>query len=133
MIKVTTDAGHLAAEFSTKSTLLDGQFAAITKRSGKLLERSVKSHAPRQSGRYARSWRTTFRTFPGVGFYVSTSGTDEPYGYRLEEGFMEPDSLGKPMSQPPQPHVEPALAEVGPAFVGELESAVRVWLAMQPR
>jgi hypothetical protein len=121
MMRVTTNAGLVAAELAAMgSPALQGDLERITRRSGADLRKAVQAHAPKQTGRYRRSWRTRTLTFPLSNRVTAYVGTDEPYGYRLEAGDAE---------RPPQPHVEPALAEVGPVFVAQVEGAVRVWMA----
>lgn len=121
MIRVTTDAGRVAAELAGMAPSLQPELAKVTRSSGAALLRAVKSNAPRQTGRYARSWRMQFSGNPAVA--VATVGTNEPYGYVLEMGDGE---------KPPQPHVQPALAEVTPVFVAQVKAAVDDWLAKPP-
>lgn len=125
MMKVTTNAGRVVADFAAMgSPALQAEMDRIARQSGNDLRRAVQSRAPRQTGRYRRSWRVEARTFPLLNRTTVTVGTDEPYGYVLEEGDGE---------KAPQPHVDPGLAEVGPVFVARVEGAVKVWLARQPR
>lgn len=124
MIRVSTNASLVAADIAAMgSPALQGDLERITRTSGSDLRKAVQALAPRQTGRYRRSWRSRTQTFPLSNRVTSVVGTDEPYGYRLEEGDAD---------RPPQPHVEPALAQVGPVFVARVEGAVRVWLARQP-
>lgn len=125
MISVTTNAGLIAADFAAMgSPALQADLDQIARTSGADLRRAIQSRAPRKTGRYRRSWRAEARTFPLSNRTTVTVGTNEPYGYVLEQGDGE---------KAPQPHVDPALAEVGPVFVARCEGAVRVWMARQPR
>ncbi len=125
MMSVTTNAGRVAADFAAMgSPALQADLDRITRQSGSELRKAIQARAPRQTGRYRRSWRVENRTFPLLNRTTVTVGTNEPYGYVLEQGDGE---------KPPQPHVDPGLAEVGPVFVARVEGAVRVWMARQPR
>lgn len=125
MMRVTTNAGLVAADMAAMgSPALQADLDRITRQSGADLGRAIQSRAPRQTGRYRRSWRMQAQTFPLSNRTTVTVGTDEPYGYVLEEGDGE---------KPPQPHVDPGLAEVGPLFVARVEGAVQVWASRQSR
>ena len=126
MIGVRTNAGQVATELAEVAARLDASIVRTTRDTGALLRTAVQERAPRgpgpKAGRYRRSWRVKFQSSLR-GAAVATVGTDEPYGYRLEAGFE-----GDGFSQPPQPHVEPALAEIGPVFIASIEAMVRHWL-----
>ena len=134
MIGVHTNAGKVAAEFFLSSPKLEADIVRITRNSGRRLRTAVRRNASGgvgpeiQSGEYRDSWQVKFRSNV-AGSAVSIVGTDKIQGYRLEYGFNGADSLGRVYSQPPNPHVEPAVAEVGPVFVAQMEAAVRVWLS----
>lgn len=51
-------------------------------------------------------------------------GTNKPQGRRLELGFVGPDSLGRHFPYRPYPHFGPAMDEIGPEFVRDLEDIV---------
>lgn len=70
------------------------------------------------TGQYRASWQAeVHRAGPIV---VGEVGTRAPQARRLEFGFVGVDSLGRHYSQPPYPHLGPAVDSFGPQFVREL-------------
>ena len=113
-------ARELASRWLRKIATLHAEIEVDLEKNAQTLVRSIQSRAPVRSGRYRASW-TVER---GKGSRVVFSG--EPYGRRLEYGFVGMDALGRNYSQPPQPHVNPAADAVEGPLVGDLtKTAVR--------
>ncbi|MEU8682982.1 HK97 gp10 family phage protein [Streptomyces sp. NPDC048611] len=74
------------------------------------------------TGQYRNSWQIERRHLPYGA--QCTIGTMEPYGRRLEFGFVGADSLGRVYNQPPFPHVQPALPAMTAALRFGMISAV---------
>ncbi|WP_331756573.1 HK97 gp10 family phage protein [Streptomyces decoyicus] len=74
------------------------------------------------TGRYRNSWQIETRHLPHGA--QCTIGTEEPYGRRLEFGFVGADSLGRVYNQPPFPHVQPSLPAMTAALRFGMMSAV---------
>jgi hypothetical protein len=134
VIRVTSNAGKVAEDLAFSSPALEAEIIRVTRNAGQRLLTAVRSHASGgqgpeiQSGEYRGSWRMEFRS-NAKGYAVATVGTDSPQGYRLEMGFQGTDSLGRVFDQQPNPHVEPATAEVREVFVGQVARAVDAWAA----
>lgn len=95
---------------------------------GQLLETAVKRNASGRpgpnapTGDYRRSWNTRVRRGPG--FVSSETGTNRPQAARLEYGFHGRDALGRNYNQPPFPHAQPAMDEVGPLLIAAAAAAL---------
>ncbi|MFG2532830.1 hypothetical protein [Streptomyces sp. NPDC048516] len=74
------------------------------------------------TGYYRNSWQIETRRLPYGA--QCTIGTEEPYGRRLEFGFVGADSLGRVYNQPPYPHVQPSLPAMTAALRFGMLSAV---------
>lgn len=74
------------------------------------------------TGRYHASWKVESKKAPGGG--TVTVGTEEPYGRRLEFGFVGTDSLGRTYNQRPRPHAGPAVSAFAPKFPYQIMKAV---------
>lgn len=74
------------------------------------------------TGYYRNSWQIETRHLPYGA--QCTIGTEEPYGRRLEFGFVGADSLGRVYNQPPFPHVQPSLPVMTAALRFAMMSAV---------
>ncbi|MFI1161363.1 HK97 gp10 family phage protein [Streptomyces sioyaensis] len=79
------------------------------------------------TGQYRSSWQIETRHLPYGA--QCTIGTEEPYGRRLEFGFVGADSLGRVYNQPPFPHVQPSLPAMTAALrlgmISAVEEALR--------
>ena len=64
----------------------------------------------------------TARTGDG---WVGAYGSDAAQAWRLEAGFVGPDSLGRVFNQPPYPWLGPTVGPVSEFFVGRAGAAVR--------
>lgn len=73
------------------------------------------------TGRYLGSWKVEEHEGPGGG--TVTVGTEEPYGRRLEFGFVGTDSLGRTYNQRPRPHVGPAVQSFQSRFGENIKRA----------
>ncbi|MFF3547046.1 HK97 gp10 family phage protein [Streptomyces platensis] len=74
------------------------------------------------TGQYRNSWQIETRHLPYGA--QCTIGTMEPYGRRLEFGFVGADGLGRVYAQPPFPHVQPSLPAMTAALRFGMMSAV---------
>ncbi|BCK74007.1 hypothetical protein Srufu_079600 (plasmid) [Streptomyces libani subsp. rufus] len=74
------------------------------------------------TGQYRNSWQIETRRLPHGA--QCTIGTMEPYGRRLEFGFVGADSLGRVYNQPPFPHVQPSLPAMTAALRFGMLSAI---------
>lgn len=70
------------------------------------------------TGAYRNSWSTKAVSSGSVIMVVV--GTNAPQGNRLEHGFAGADSRGRNYSQPPFPHVEPAVVEMQQEMIDTL-------------
>ncbi|MGW3401187.1 hypothetical protein [Streptomyces zhihengii] len=80
------------------------------------------------TGHYWDSWTDVHQAIPHGA--MCTLGTRAPQGRRLEFGFWDMyDSLGRHFYQPPYPHVQPALPEIGAALRDAMGDAIEEVLA----
>ncbi len=97
---------------------------------GAILQRQVKANAsgppgPQKiTGDYVRSIRR--KSTRKKGLSRVEVGTDEPEGWRLEQGFHGTDSLGRTYHNPPLPHFGPAFDAVKPQVEEAFESMVNL-------
>lgn len=88
------------------------------------LHRSVIQHASGHPGPEVRSGRylSTIQLSHDSNGVVARSEvfTDAPFGARLEYGFSGEDSNGKHQFSPPYPHFRPALEEIEPRFLADM-------------
>ncbi|MFJ2780288.1 HK97 gp10 family phage protein [Kitasatospora sp. NPDC087315] len=113
-----TDPAALAAAFDQAAERVGPAVTRLVRHQATLLRQQIRAHASGRpgpnaiTGRYRESW--TVEVAPGTGgFAEATIGTAEPYGRRLEFGFVGVDSLGRHYNQPPFPHVAPAMSAFG--------------------
>ncbi|WP_147992487.1 hypothetical protein [Streptomyces sp. t39] len=75
------------------------------------------------TGHYRASWTDRHWAIPHGA--LCTIGTRAPQGRRLEFGFWDMyDSLGRHFYQPPYPHVQPALPEIGAVLRDAMGDAI---------
>ncbi|WP_228981273.1 HK97 gp10 family phage protein [Streptomyces sp. DH12] len=75
------------------------------------------------TGAYRASWRADTRGIPYGA--QCTIGSDAPQARRLEFGFYDmTDSLGRHYLQPPFPHVQPALPQIGATLRAQMRQAL---------
>jgi hypothetical protein len=75
------------------------------------------------TGDYRRTWAlATGRDAAGNASAVVS--TNSPQARRLEYGFTDVDSLGRAFTQPPYPHVRPAVDATRPELIADLRVAV---------
>ena len=83
----------------------------------------LQATSPKDTGQYAASW---FFSMSGNTAYVMNA---QPYGFRLEYGFVGVDSLGRHYAQAPQPHIRPAYLKAQAKLAADvlriLENAVQ--------
>lgn len=138
------DTATAAAAFQLAPVMLARRTAATTRKYGLELQAKVRANAsgrsgvtytpvgggtpgeigPRvQTGDYRRSIRLSVRGAGVGGEDVAEVFTNSPQGRRLERGFLGlTDSLGRTFHQPPYPHFNPALDDVGPRYARALEA-----------
>ena len=100
-----------------------------------LMKRRIKKYAPRRSGAkrtregssrrrgtYAKSIEST--VYKEGLFLTGEVGTDEPYGRRLEMGFIGKDSLDRFYNQAPRWHFKPGFQETQAAFLSKLTNTL---------
>jgi len=127
-VNVNTNARQVGISLAAVTPAIDVAMSKSVKRHGQLLLSSIRGHAsgrpgPRApTGDYRRSWGLQISRGPAS--TVATVGTNAPQGRRLELGFVGADSLGRVYDQPPFPHAEPAMAEIGPRFVADVTRIV---------
>ena len=113
-------ARELAARWLRKVATLHAEIEVDLETNAQRLVREIQARAPYRTGRYRASW-TVER-----GRDTRVVGSGEPYGRRLEYGFVGVDALGRNYSQAPQPHVNPAADTVEGPLVSDLaKTAVR--------
>jgi hypothetical protein len=108
-------ARELAARLLAKAATLDAELEVTLKRNAQAALQRVRQRAPVRTGRYRDSWHVER---DGRGSYVVA--TDEPYGRRLEYGFVGTDALGRHYAQAPRPHLNPAADETEGPFVRDV-------------
>ena len=75
------------------------------------------------TGDYRRSWN--IRTGTSLaGAPEALVSTNAPQAARLELGFVGADSLGRVFNQPPYPHVRPAVEQLRPGFIADVQAVV---------
>jgi len=123
---VTPD--QLAARLETAALRIGPAVAHGVEHAAELGRAQIKGHASGRpgpnviTGQYRNSWQVEKRHLPHGA--QCTIGTEEPYGRRLEFGFVGADSLGRVYNQPPFPHVQPALPAMTAALHLGMMSAV---------
>lgn len=120
-IGVVLNDGRLGLQFQAKANVIPGQVAKATAHAAQVIKGSILSFAsgrpgPNEvTGKYKGSWGVKLR-FAGPAADAEI-GTNEPYGFRLEKGYHETDSLGREYDQPPFPHVEPGIGAAIPTVM----------------
>ena len=100
-----------------KNTLLVIQAVSLD------IENDARALAPYKTGNYRRSIRSTAAHEGDViAVYV---GSNEPYGRRLELGFVGTDKLGRRYNQAPRPHLRPALDSNFPKVAADIINILR--------
>lgn len=124
---VTLGADAVSKAFGVAAATIEARTILIVRRYGELLKTKIQGHASGRpgpnapTGDYRRSWTAE----PGRvnGDPASIVGTNKPQGRRLEYGFMGTDALGRHYSQPPYPHVRPAMLEIEGPFADSMLKA----------
>jgi hypothetical protein len=113
-------ARELAARWLAHAATIDTKIEVGLEKNAQLLLQGVQQRAPVDTGQYRASFHIE-RERNGRAVF-----TGEPYGRRLEYGFVGMDSLGRVYSQAPRPHVNPAADAVEGPFVEDMtDVAVR--------
>jgi hypothetical protein len=125
------DAPLLAASLIASPAKVRAKLVRSTRHHAQLLLTRIQANASGRpgpnapTGDYRRSWTLVFSPAGSVaGGPVALVGTNKPQGRRLEFGFVGADALGRYYNQPPYPHVRPAVDEVEPRFVADVERIV---------
>lgn len=124
-MKMISNAGFVAAEFAADSVVVREGTRATLIHHGQLLQTRVMAKASGRpgpnivTGDYRRSIGLEEIFAPGI--TAVSVGTNAPQGARLEFGFHGTDSLGRHYDQPPYPHFGPAVDEIVPGLVKDLE------------
>lgn len=131
-VTVDTNAGQVAVDFRNAAANTDEALGVIAIRNGQDLQTAIKQRAslprggppgPRLiTGNYVRSINR--RTTRLAGSIEVEVGTNAPQARRLEMGFFGTDSLGRHYAQPAYAHFGPALDEIAPRFMADVEAAV---------
>lgn len=114
-------ASEVAAKLTAAGVKAGAHGVRLVAKHGLALQQAVKRNVsgrpgPRiQTGDYNRSITLELQ---GLSAKV---GSARPQAARLEYGFHGADSLGRVYSNPPLPHFAPAVAEIGPAFLADVE------------
>lgn len=106
--KIQANTVQVEAFFKTKENLAGPMVGAVMERSSYLLKETIRSFVPVDTGKYRDSFRIE-KSSGSKNHYSFEVGTDEPYGERLERGFMGVTSDGEIVNQPPRPHIAPAM------------------------
>lgn len=120
---------QLAARLEAAAHRIGHSVTHSVERAAELGRAQIKGHASGRpgpnviTGDYRNSWQIETRRLPYGA--QCTIGTDRPQGRRLEFGFVGADSLGRVFSQPPFPHVQPALPAMTAALRFGMLSAVQ--------
>lgn len=124
-----TDPAALAAALERGAAQTQAAMYAVMRHRAQALVEQVQHNAsgrpgPRViTGAYRASWRADVQ---GAGpVVVAEVGTSAAQARRLEFGFVGADSIGRHYAQPPFPHLGPAVDQVGPVLVRELNDAVK--------
>ena len=129
MIRISTNAGRVAADFAAQQLAIRQLLRARLIHHGQLLRTRVMAKASGRpgpnivTGDYRRSISLQVGgtvTQPWVAV-----GTNAPQGRRLEFGFVGTDSLGRVYDQPPYPHFGPAVDEIVPGLMKDMERLVK--------
>jgi hypothetical protein len=113
--------GNVAAKLYDASLALGPLVNRVVDETSALLLTAIKRNASGRpgpnapTGDYRRSWT---RQKIKDGYNV---GTNRPQARRLENGFNGRDSQGRMYNQPPYEHLGPALDEVSPQFVDQMQ------------
>lgn len=99
---VVVGARNIQGQFIAKAAVLSREIEGSLDVHAALLLGEIQRRAPVRSGRYVSSWHIERNGNQRL------VGSDQPYGRRLEHGFVGTDSLGREYNQAPQPHVRPA-------------------------
>ena len=106
--KIEANSVEVEAFFKTKENLGGPMVGAVMERASVLLKETIRSFVPVDTGKYRDSFRIE-KGSSSKNHYSFEVGTDEPYGNRLEFGYMGVTSDGEIIQQPPRPHIAPAL------------------------
>lgn len=124
-MRMWSNASLVAAEFAMDSAQVRERVPAVLIHHGQLLTTRVQAHASGRpgpnivTGDYRRS--INMEVMSSEATTIVAVGTNEPQGRRLEFGFHGRDSLGRFYDQPPYPHFGPAVDEIVPGLVADLE------------
>jgi len=128
-MNIFTDASRVVSEMLFESAAVQKTVRDKMVHHGQLLRTRVMAKASGRpgpntiTGDYRRSISMQVEEVPGR--TTVTVGTNAPQGRRLEFGFNGVDSLGRAYNQPPFPHWGPAIDEIVPGLVKDLEDAVK--------
>ena len=121
--KIEANTKQVEAFFKTKETLGGPMVGAVMERSARLLKETIRSFVPVDTGKYRDSFRIE-RASGSKNHYSFEVGTDEPYGERLERGFIGVTSDGDMINQPPRPHIAPAVNMFEKPFVDAIKEVL---------
>lgn len=112
-------------KFERLGTKVDSRGRNLTRHYGAALQADIRGNARRsfRVTNYADRIRIEHRQ--SRGWVTSEVGTDEPQGYRLEQGFVGRDARGRFASQPPRPHFLPAAQRIGARYQRALAALIK--------
>ena len=113
-----TGSVDVAAELTNTGLRAAARSQGVLRHYGAVVQAQVRANTRPSWVDYRKS--IGLRT--GTGF--AAVGTDEPQGFRLENGFMRSDRLGRRYRQRPFPHFGPAVDRHADSFAVALAAAV---------
>lgn len=139
-VSFTSNAPVVAQAIAVTAQATRQKMESDLRDSTKYMERRVKFHAPRRKGPTRKRGgvvrrRGTYATsidskmYRDGNWYTGEAGTDEPYGWRLERGFVGEDSRGRYYNQAPQPHFRPGFQEAQAKLLSDLSNTLTIYQA----